>query len=135
MIHKKGSKVQIDSNQKIKEDIFKAIPKHLIANVIASNYPSARVTDKLIESYIELALTKQFTTDKTIHEIRKLNSFDVEFEDKITFTLDDSSRVVISEEMYDKVCESINNKNTIEFMRKNKENFLNCIDILQEDTK
>lgn len=122
--------MQIKIDQ-IKEDIFKATPRHLIADIIASNYPDARVTDKLIESYLDLALTKQFTTDKTIHEIRQLNSFDSEFEDKISFVLNDSTKVVISRETYDNVCESINNKDAIEFMRKNKENFLNCIDILQ----
>lgn len=122
--------MQIDSNQ-IKEDIFKATPKHLVADVIAKNYPEARVTDKLIESYLDLALTKQFTIDTTIREIRALNSFDTLYEDKVSFILDDESVVVISTETYDKVCESINNKNTIEFMRKNKENFLNCIEILQ----
>lgn len=123
--------MRIDSNQ-IKEDIFRATPKHLIADIVASNYPDARITDKLIESYIDLALTRQFTIDKTIREIRELNSFDAEFEDKIVFVLEDSSKVLISNEMYNKVCESINNKNAIEFMRKNTENFLNCIDILQE---
>ncbi len=117
----------------IKEDIFRATPHHLIAEIIANNYHDARVTDKLIESYIDLALTKQFTTDKTIREIRKLNAFDKTFDGKLSFVLDDSSQVVISNETYDKVCESINNIESIQFMRKNKENFLNCIDIIQKD--
>lgn len=124
--------MNIDSNQ-IKEDIFKATPKHLVADIIASNYPSVRVTDKLIESYLDLALTKQFTVDETIRDIRALNSFDSLYEDKTIFVLDDSSTVVVSNETYDKICESINNQDTIKFMRKNKENFLNCIDVLQEN--
>lgn len=122
--------MQIDSDH-IKEDIFKATPKHLVADVIAKNYPDARVTDKLIESYLDLALTKQFTADKAIHEIRQLNSFDSMYEDKIVFVLEDDSKVLISSETYNKVCESINNKDVIEFMRKNKDNFLDCIDIVQ----
>lgn len=122
--------MRIDIEQ-IKEDIFKATPKHLVANIIAKNYPNARVTDLMIESYMDLALTKQFTIDNTIAEIRQLNSFDTEYESKVTFILDDASTVLISNETYDKVCESINNKDTIQFMRKNKENFLNCIDLIQ----
>lgn len=123
--------MQIEIDQ-IKDDIFKATPKHLVADVIAINYPEARITDKLIESYLELAATKEFTLDKTIHEIRKLDSF-VEFEDKVTFMLEDDSCVVISNELYTTICKSINNESTIQFMRKNKENFINCIDIIKEN--
>lgn len=122
--------MQINSDQ-IKEDIFKATPRHLVADVIAKNYPDARITDKLIESYLDLAVTKQFTIDKTIYEIRQLNSFDTIYEDKVVFTLDDGSDVLISSEMYDKVCECINSADAIEFMRRNKGNFINCIEILQ----
>ena len=122
------------NTKQIQEDIFRATPRHLIADIIASNYPDARITDKLIESYMDLSLTRQFTTDKTISEIRRLNSFDADFEDKLTFILDDDSKVIVSEETYQHICECINSNDTIQFMRKNKENFLNCVNIIQEDT-
>lgn len=124
--------MQIDSD-KIKKDIFKDTPHHLIADIIVTNYPNARVTDKLIESYIDLALSKEFTLDKTINEIRKLNSFDTIYEGKISFILNDSNEVIISEETFTKLQENINN-NIVEFMRKNKENFMNVIDIIQEES-
>lgn len=115
----------------VKEEIFKSTPKHIVADIIAKNYPNARVTEKLIESYVDLALTKPFTLDKTIHEIRKLNTFDVQYEGMIEFVLDDNSHVLVSEETYSVMCESINNNDHVNFMRKNKDNFMNVVDLIR----
>ena len=122
---------QIDVSS-LKEEIFKATPQHLIADIIAENYPDARITDTLIESYINLALTREFTLDKTIHEIRKLNSFDSNIDGKISFVLSDKTEVMVSEDTFVKICESINSNDIIQFMRMNKDNFLNAVDLIKE---
>ena len=117
----------------IKEDIFKAVPRNLIAEIIVKNYPEARITDKLIDSYIDLALSKEFTLDEAINKIRKLNSFDSQYEGKTSFVLDDKSEVLISEDTFNRIKESINNNEIVQFMRKNKENFIGVVDIIKED--
>ena len=123
--------MQIDIRQ-LKEDIFKSIPRHLVASIISESHSDIRVTDKLIETYINAAAEKQFTIDKVIYEIRKLNSYESNYKDTVSFILDDLSEVVISDELYDEVCLNIN-KDTIAYMRKCTENFIAVINIIKEN--
>lgn len=116
----------------IKEDIFRDTPKHLIADVIAKNYPNARITDKLIESYIDLSLTRAFTLDETINDIRAMNPYSNDINGKLSFVLNDSSIVAIDESTFVKIKESINNSDITQFMCKSKQNFMDVIDILGE---
>ena len=116
----------------IKEDIFRATPRHLIADVIAKNYPNARITDKLIESYIDLSLTRAFTLDETINDIRAMNPYSNDINGKLSFVLDDLSIVAIDESTFVKIKESINNSDITQFMCKSKQNFMDVIDILGE---
>ena len=123
---------EVNINQ-IREDIFRATPKQLVADIIAANHVDVRITDKLIESYVSLALTKQFTLDKTICEIRKLDSFDSAAAGTITFVLDDASKVSVSETMYTTICENINSLDVVQFMRQSKDNFISVVNIIKEE--
>lgn len=121
---------QIDVN-KIKDEIFRETPRQLVAEVIAKRFPDVRVTDKLIESYIDLASSKQFTLDETIAEIRALDSFDSTFEGKVTFVLEDGKTVMLSVDTFRMIKESINKEDIVKFMRKDATNFLNIVDLLE----
>lgn len=122
---------QIDVDQ-IKEEIFKATPRHLIADIIAEHNPNVRITDRLIESYLNIANSKDFTIDKTILEIRQLNPFGSIVENRLMFELNDGSYVAIKSETLSKLQESINNLEVVEYMRTSVENFIGVVDALEE---
>ena len=60
----------------ISQEIYEEISEIRIANIIREHH-DIKVTDTLIESYIDLASSKIFTLDPVVHEIRKLNKLDV----------------------------------------------------------
>lgn len=122
---------QIDVDQ-IKEEIFKATPHHLVADIIAEHNPTIRITDRLIESYLDIANSKDFTLDMTILEIRRLNPFDSKIENRLMFELNDGSYVAIKSETMSKLQESINNLEVVEYMRTSVENFIGVVDALEE---
>jgi len=122
----------IPDTRKIREEIFRGTPRHLVAEAIAKSQPEVRITEKVVDFYLDIAASRQFTIDETVNKIRELDSFKGIFENYKTFVLDDNSEVVISEEMYVKVCESINNTDVLQFMRANKDNFMSVVNILKE---
>ena len=115
----------------IKEEIFRATPQHIIAEVIEKNYPNARITEQLIDSYLDIALTEEFTLDECVHQVRRLNPFS-DVNNRICFTLEDNSRIAISEETFVVLQETIN-IDTVAFMRKSVSNFLEVVNILEEE--
>lgn len=123
---------QIDVEQ-IKEEIFKDTPHHLVADIIAICNPGVKITNRLIETYLDIASSKEFTLDKTISEIRKLNRFESLIAQKHIAELDDGSRIAIDDETYAKLQESINSMNVVEFMCKNRDNFLSVAEIILEE--
>ena len=76
--------------QEIAHESYEDISDSKIASIIAEHY-DVKVTDSLIESYVELASSKMFTTDPVAIEIRDLNKFDRLVEGKIDFLLQDGS--------------------------------------------
>jgi hypothetical protein len=126
-----------NSTQVIEQEVTKNIYEDVLENKIAAIIKSendVKVTQSILEHYIDLASSKRFTLDETVLKIRKLNKHDYIFEDKIDFVLKDNSRVVIA---YDtkKLLNNIlkNQKEIIDYMSESKENFLEVLDLLTEE--
>lgn len=118
--------------QEITQESYEEISDAKIASIIAEHY-DIKVTDSLIESYVELASSKIFTTDPVAAEIRDLNKFDRLVEGKIDFVLEDGSIVAINKDTQDVINNLIQNNNDIvEHMRESKENFLSVIQQIRE---
>lgn len=118
--------------QEIYEDTYEEISENKIANIIKEHH-NVRVTDTLIESYIELASSNIFTLDPVVTEIRKLNKLDVVVEGKIHYGLNDGSTVAIdnaTQELLNNLL--IQHHDVVEHMRECKENFIYVVEKIKE---
>lgn len=99
-----------------------------IAKIIREHH-SVKVTVPLIESYIEYAVSKQFTLDPVVIDIRRSNKLTNLIEGKIDFILDDGTSVALEESTLNKVKDmlNINESIKIEDMRKSLDKFISVI--------
>jgi ATP-dependent 26S proteasome regulatory subunit len=113
--------------QEIAKNLYESIPHSKIADIIYEKH-NIKVTDTLIESYIELASSKKFTIDPVVHAMRDLNSIDSILEDKIDYKLEDGSIVAISEQTQSILASLLDNKyELVEYMRESKDNFMHVL--------
>ena len=118
--------------EQIKTELYEDISDNKIANIIKEYY-DVKVTDTLIESYIDFASSKQFTVDPVVRDIRSLNKFDKLIEGKIDYKLEDGTIIAINETTQDKLTELFQDEQEIiEHMRESKENFISVLNQLGE---
>ena len=67
--------------QEVTNEIYESISENKIAEIIKEYY-NIKVTDTLIESYVELASSNLFNVDPVVYEIRKLNKVDTVIENQ-----------------------------------------------------
>jgi hypothetical protein len=119
--------------QQIQQDLYEDISVSKIVNIIRKHHDNVKITDTLIESYVDLASSKLFTSDLVVQDIRKFNKLDKLIENRIDYKLNDGTTVVIS----DATQQKINNifgkhQDVIEYMRENQDNFLNVLNQIEE---
>lgn len=113
--------------EEIVQEIYEDIPNSTVATIIREHH-DIKVTDTLIEKYLELASSKTFSIDPVVSDIRSLNSVDSILINKIDFVLNDKSTVAISENTYQKLSRFINDKyQLVDYMRESKDNFIRVI--------
>lgn len=128
----KQQKLQQDVQRDIQEELYEDMSYNTIAQIIKEHY-NVKVTDTLIESYIELASSKIFTVDPVAQDIRKYNKLDRLIEDRHDYKLDDGSIIVITEDAQQRINKVFGgHSDVVEYMRESKENFLTVLDQLQE---
>lgn len=116
----------------ISNDMYDEISENTIAHII-KEYHDIKITDTLIESYIDLASSKLFTVDPVVYEIRKLNKLDIVVENKIHYELNDGTTVAISnvtQETLNKLLQT--NTEVVDYMRETKDNFMRVIEKIKE---
>jgi hypothetical protein len=113
--------------EEVTKEIYEEIPNNKIAEII-KEYHDVKVTDTLIETYIELASSNIFSVDPVICELRKINKLDTLVEGKLNYTLDDGSVIAINEATQEYLNKLLQNQNEIiDYMRESKENFLSVL--------
>lgn len=128
----KNKKLSENLEQEITKEIYEEITDTRIANIIRE-YHDIKVTDTLIENYIELASSKIFTVDPVVQKIRLLNKLDTVVENKHDCVLQDGSIIVISESLQEELNNILcDNKEIVEYMREGKENFLHVLEKIKE---
>ena len=128
----KNNHISQKLEETILEETYEEINETTIAKIIHEHH-NVKVTDTLIESYLELASSKLFTIDPVVSDIRKLNKLDQILEGKFDYKLSDGSTIIISETAQ----QNLNNllkhqKEIIEYMRESKENFLHVLELIEE---
>ena len=113
--------------EEVTKEIYEEIPNNKIAEII-KEYHDVKVTDTLIETYIELASSNIFSVDPVICELRKINKLDRLVEGKLNYTLNDGSVIAIDELTQDYLNKLLQNQNEIiEYMKESKANFLHVL--------
>lgn len=117
---------------KVTKETYQEISEQTIAGIIKDHH-NIKVTDTLIESYLELATLNMFSTDPVVQKIRSLNKLDRVVEGKLHYVLADKSIVAINTDTQDILNKLLGNQiEIIEYMRKSKENFFNVLEQIEE---
>ncbi len=123
-------------SNKLEEEISTELYEDLSENKIASiikEFHDIKVTDTLIENYIQLASSRIFTVDPVVQEIRKLNKLDNLVEGKLYYVLEDESIVAIDENTQGQLNNLLQNQtDVIDYMRQSKDNFMYVVKQLGE---
>lgn len=129
----KQRKLREELEQEIQQEEYSDISDNKIVNIIKQYHGNIRVTDTLIESYVELASSKLFTADPVVLDIRSLNKLDRLFENRIDFQLNDGTTMVITEETQQKINKIFaQHADVVDYMKSTKENFLSVLNQLED---
>jgi len=116
---------------KLLENIDNTIPEEKVAHYIRQYHNIDKITDTLVESYIELASSNMFTVDPVVTAIKESKT--AEFAGKLQYELNDGSVVAIDEDTQLMLNNILADKNEIvEYMRESKDNFIRIIKELGE---
>jgi len=128
----KNKKYSLVLESQITKDSYNEITDSRVASIIKEHH-NIKVTDTLIESYIELASSQIFTIDPVVQKIRSLNKLDELVEGKLHYTLSDDSIVAINERTQQELNNLLSNKKEIvEYMRESKSNFFHILNTIKE---
>lgn len=113
------------SSQEILQSNDITIPENRVASYIKKHYNIEKITDTLIESYMELASSNMFTVDPVIVEMKTGSSL---ITGKLDYTLEDGTVVAISESTQLQLNMLLKNRSEIvEYMRESKDNFMRIV--------
>lgn len=125
--------IQEDIQKEIYQELYEEMSYNKIAEIINEYHEGIKVTDTLIESYIDMASSKLFTLDPVAHTITKFNRLDRLVEGRLDYRLEDGSSVVISEDTYQKINNIFaQHPDVVEYMRASSENFLDVVNAIEE---
>jgi hypothetical protein len=115
--------------QEIKEDFYKD-NRDKIITIIKENH-NIKVTNNIVDNYIQIASDNSFSIDPVVLDIRNINNYDKLIEGKLHYKLQDNSIVAISEETQNVINKLLQDNNTaIEYMKESSDNFLKILDII-----
>jgi preprotein translocase subunit SecA len=117
--------------EQAKKELYEELSDKTIANIINEHH-NIKVTDKLVESYKELASSHMFSVDPVVQEIRSLNKLDRLLENKLHYVLKDDSIVAIDEHTQERLNKLLHNQNeVVEYMRESKDQFMYVLSKLE----
>jgi hypothetical protein len=127
----KNSILEHELNEKLKIALYRNIPNENIINII-KEYHDIRITNTLIESYLNMAIDKVFMIDEAVIELRNFAGAAKPI-NKIDFVLNDGSTVAINENTFEMLRVYLNDKyKLIDFMRESSENFKHIVSLVKE---
>lgn len=118
-------------------EVYQSIPYGKIASII-SEYHDTKISDTLIENYLQQATSRKLSFDPVVLEIRKLNKFDnTVFEGNLEFVLNDGSTVVMSHASYKELNEALEtlgqNDEVVNFILDSKDNLMKVFEVLNKN--
>lgn len=121
----------IDSQ--INEQSFKTLPVNVLTSIIQRYDGTAKVTDTLIENYINVAASKAFTTNSVVYDMRVMNRTNRLLEGYLDYILDDGTAIAISEQEQKSINTLLeHHEDVVNFMKQSKQNFLEVLEQLKD---
>lgn len=118
--------------EQVSKQTYEELSEHTVASII-KEYHDIKVTDTLIENYIQLASSNMFSVDPVVQDIRSLNKLDRLVENKLHYVLNDDTIVAIGEHTQTRLNNLLQNQTEIiEYMRESKENFFHVLEQIEE---
>lgn len=118
------------SNVKVIEDIDSLIPEEKVVALIRKHHSIDKITNNLVESYMELASSNIFSIDPVITEIKQNSN---ELTGKLQYVLEDGTVIAINEHTQKRLSTLLEDKyQIVEYMRKSKDNFMHVVKELKE---
>lgn len=119
--------------EEVSKDLYEELSHNTVAGIIKEHH-NIKVTDTLIENYIQLASSNMFSVDPVVHGIRSLNKLDRLIEGKLHYVLNDDSIVTIDEGTQTILNKLLQNQTEIiEYMRESKDNFFHVLSKIEEN--
>jgi uncharacterized membrane protein YgaE (UPF0421/DUF939 family) len=115
----------LDLKDSISEQNYKNIPDYKVIDVI-KKYSKTPINNTLLEAYNARVLSKEFTNNKIVNELRSMTNVHLSSGIK-DFYLKDGSHVAIHENTFAKLEELFEYPEIIEYMVENKEQFTDVI--------
>lgn len=113
-------------SEQIREDLYRNSDQ--IVSSIQKHHKDVRITDTLVESYVQLAVSKSFTADEVVFDMRTSNTTDRLLEDRLDYKLNDGSTIVITEETQKSINTLLkHDPNVIDYMKQSRSNFLQVL--------
>lgn len=126
----KAYAIKYIANKKIVEDIDSLVPEEKIVTLIKKHHNIDKITNNLVESYMELVSSNIFSIDPVITEVKQ-NS--IELSGKLQYVLEDGTIVAINEQTQKRLSTLLEDKyQIVEYMRKSKNNFMHVVKELKE---
>ena len=101
-----------------------------IADIIKEEH-NIKVTNTILEQYIEMASDKVFSIDPVITRLREMNEFDTLIEGKLHYILEDTSVIAVDIDTQYIINNLLENKlDVVEFMSKSSDNFLKILEVI-----
>jgi hypothetical protein len=114
----------------ILQDVNTLIPEEKVANIVRKYHDIDKITDTLVESYLELASSNIFSVDPVITEMKQNSS---SLTGKLEYRLNDGSVVAINEDTQHLLNDILSDKyQIVEYMRESKDNFMHVLKELGE---
>lgn len=130
--HIKQDYISHQLEEQVSKELYEELSAQTVANIIKECH-NIKVTDTLIENYIQLASSNMFSIDPVVQKIRSLNKLDRIVEGKLHYVLADDSIVTISEHTQKRLNMLLHNQtDIIEYMREGKDNFLHVLEQIEE---
>jgi len=129
----KQQRIRDQLQEEIQQQQYAEISSKKIVDIIKQYHANVKVTDTLIESYVELASSGLFTTDPVATDIRQINKSMRLIESHVDFKLDDGTVIVISEQLQRKLNNIFaGHSDVVDFIRSDKDTFLGILNQIED---
>ena len=122
----KNNSLSLALNEQLRVNLYRNSDQ--IVSSIKKHHSNTRITDTLIESYVDLAASKVFTVDNVVFDMKRSNTMDCLLEGRLDYKLNDGSTIVITEETQKSINTLLkHDSEVVDYMKQSRFNFLEVL--------